>query len=34
MCLRGSSSSRGCPALLVVGEGDIELARIEGRVEE
>ena len=32
MCLRGSRSSRGCPAVPAVGEGDIELALIEGRV--
>ena len=32
MCLRGSHSSRGRPALPAVGEGDIELALIEGRV--
>ena len=32
MCLRGSRSSRGRPAHPVVGEGDIELALIEGRV--
>ena len=34
MCLRGSRSSRGRPALPAVGEGDIELALIEGRVEQ
>jgi len=32
MCLRGSCSSRGRPALPMVGEGDIEIALIEGRV--
>ena len=32
MCLRGSHSSRGRPALPTVGEGDTELALIEGRV--
>ena len=30
MCLRGSRSSRGRPALPMVGEGDTEI--IEGRV--
>ena len=32
MCLRGSRSSRGRLALPAVGEGDIELALLEGRV--
>ena len=32
MCLRGSRSSRGRPALPAVGEGEMELALIEGRV--
>ena len=32
MCLRGSRSSRGCPALPMVGEGDFEMGLIEGRV--
>ena len=32
MCLRGSRSFRGCPALPAVGDGDIELALIEGHV--
>ena len=32
MCLRGSRSSRGRPALPMVGEGDIEIGLIEGRI--
>ena len=32
MCLRESRLSRGRPALPVVGEGDIEVALIEGHV--
>ena len=32
MCLRGSRSSKGRPALPVLDGGDIELAIIEGHV--
>jgi len=32
MCLRGSHSSRGRLVLPMVGEGDIEIGLIEGRV--
>jgi len=32
MCLRGSRSFRGRPALPVVCKGDIEFAVIEGRI--
>jgi len=32
MCLRGSRSSKGRPALPVVGDGDIELALSDGQV--
>jgi len=32
MCLRGSCSSRGRPALPAVGNGDSELTLIEGHV--
>ena len=34
MCLRGSRSSRGRLALPMVGEGDIEMGLIEGRVRQ
>ena len=34
MCLRGSRSSRGRPVLPMVGEGDIEIGLIEGRVRQ
>ena len=32
MCLRGSQSSKGCPALPAVGDGDIKLALCDGQV--